>query len=118
MSLLQEIQAPLTAAQLTLYTGYAPTGAVLPYTVHRPLTVTEVNLAVNGDALSWDHQTTLYCCGGSVEASYNLGLAVMRALQGVRVAGTTLSVSMGYSGTQVEGHYESQITVQLHQGGI
>ena len=118
MSILAAITAPLTGANMTVYTGYPPTGARLPYTVHRPLSVTDDMLAVNGDALEWDYQTTLYCAGASVEASYNLALAVMRVLQGTRVAGTTLSVSMGYTGAPVEGHYESQVTVQLHQGGI
>jgi hypothetical protein len=118
MSTLSDINTLVEAAGLTIHTGYAPTGAIPPYSVHRPLFVGGDVIALTGEVIDWDHQTTIYCCAASVEASYNLALAVMRALQGARVSGTTLSTSMGYSGAQVEGHYESQVTVQLNQGGI
>jgi hypothetical protein len=118
MSTLQDINTLVEAEGLTIWTGYAPSGARLPYSVHRPLFVGGDVIAVTGEVIDWDHQTTIYCCAESVEASYNLALAVMRSLQNKRVAGTTLSTSMGYSGAQVEGHYESQVTVQLNQGGI
>lgn len=103
---------------LTCYTGQAPTGAKLPYTVHRPLIAEATERAISGDATVWDEQTSLYACGESVEASFNLALALMLALDGVRLGGTTLATSMGYAGAPVEGHYESQVTVQLSQGGI
>lgn len=118
MSIFNDIQAVAQAANLTVYPGYAPTGATLPYTVHRPLVLNDDVVALAGNAVLWDHQTTLYACGASVEASYNLAVELIRALQGARVGGTTLSTSMGYTGAQVEGHYESQVTVQLNQGGI
>lgn len=98
--------------------GYPRTASTVPYYVHRPLFVGDDELALNGEALSWDHQTTFYCCAASPTASYNMAMDLMRVLQGSRVAGTTLSTSMGYSGAQVEGHYESQVTVQLNQGGL
>ena len=116
MSILTDIGALVT--QAPLHTGEAPTGAVLPYVVHRPLLVGDLEVALSGDAMDWDYQTSLYCCGASVEASFNLALAVVGTLQGKRVGGTTLSASTGYIGAQVEGHYESQVTVQLNQGGI
>lgn len=116
MSILSEISALVKAAPV--HTGYAPTGAKLPYVVHRPLLVDDLDLALSGDAIDWDYQTTLYCCAAGVEASFNLALAVVGTLQGKRVGNTTLSTSIGYSGALVEGHYESQITVQLNQGGI
>lgn len=116
MSIFNDINALVTAAPAHL--GYAPTGARVPYVVSRPLIVDDLELALAGNALDWDFQFSLYCCGGSVEASYNLALEVMQQLQGVRVGDTTLSTSMGYIGAQVEGHYESQVTVQLNQGGI
>lgn len=100
------------------YEGYPPTGTKLPYVVNRPLIVDSLELALNGDAIDWDYQFTLYCCAGSVEASFNLARLVMGELQGARVGGTTISTSMGYSGARVEGHYESQVTVQLNQGGL
>ena len=116
MSLLTDIGALVT--QATLFTGYAQTGASLPYVVHRPLLVEPETQAIAGQAIDWDFQTTLYCCAASVEASFNLALAVCGTLQGARVGDTTLSASIGYSGASVEGHYESQVTVQLNQGGI
>jgi hypothetical protein len=116
MSILTDITDLVTIAPA--YTGYAPTDAVLPYVAHRPLLVDSLETAINGDALDWDYQTTLYCCGGSVEASFNLALSVAGTLQGARIGNTTLSTSIGYVGAPVEGHYESQVTVQLNQGGI
>ena len=118
MDILNDVNALVTAAGLPVYTGYAPTGTQLPYIVHRPLILDTVESAINGDALYWDYQTTLYVCAGSVEAAFNMSVLLMRALQGALVGGTTLSASMGYAGAQVEGHYESQVTVQLNQGGI
>lgn len=116
MSILNDITDLVTVAPS--HTGYAPTGAALPYVVSRPLIIDDAELAINGDALDWDFQFSLYCCGASVEACFNLAVMVMGELQGKRVGGTTLSTSMGYVGALVEGHYESQVTVQLNQGGI
>lgn len=116
MSIYNDITALVTAAPAI--EGYPGTGQKVPYVVSRPLLVDDLELALNGEAIDWDLQFTLYCCGASVEASFNLALAVMAELNGARVGGTILSTSMGYSGAQVEGHYESQVTVQLNQGGI
>lgn len=98
--------------------GYPSSGLALPYTVHRPLNIDVDTDSITGEVIDWDYQTTLYACAGSVEASLNLAVALMAALSGARVSGTTLRTSMGYSGAQVEGHYESQVTVQLYKGGI
>jgi len=118
MSILTEVSDIIKASNLAVYNGYPTTGATLPYTVHRPLIIDVDDLALSGDTLGWDYQTALYACGASVEASFNLALLLMRTLQGQRVGGTVISTSMGYSGAQVEGHYESQVTIQLNQGGI
>lgn len=116
MSIYEDINALITVARAHL--GYAPTGAKLPYVVSRPLLIDDLTLALDGSAIDWDLQYSLYCCGASVAASHNLALMVIQELHGQRVGGTTLSTSMGYDGAQVEGHYESQVTVQLNQGGI
>lgn len=118
MSILDDIKALVEGAGLVIYTGYAATNARLPYVVQRPLYLDAGDTAISGDAVAWDNQVSLYACGASVEASFNLGLEVIRAIQGKRVADTTLNTSMGYSGAPVEGHYESQVTAQLNQGGI
>ena len=116
MSIYTDITDLVTQADT--YEGYPATGAQLPYVVSRPLLADTLEQAINGTAMDWDVQFSLYCCGASVAASYNLAVSVMMTLQGARVGGTTLSVSMGYSGAQVEGHYETQVTVQLNQGGL
>ncbi|QKN87713.1 hypothetical protein IXEL_12 [Microbacterium phage Ixel] len=118
MSLMDDIKSLAEAASLTVHNGYAPTGAHVPYTVQRPIIMAENERAVAGNGISWDQQMGLYACGASVEASYNLALDLMRAIDGKPSGGSTLSTSMGYSGAQVEGHYETQVTVQLTQGGI
>ncbi|QNL30967.1 tail terminator [Microbacterium phage GaeCeo] len=115
---MSDLTALLDSLGVPAVQGYAATKAALPYVVARPLVVAGEDIALNGATMAWDNQHSLYCAAASVEASYNLALAVMRALDGQRVGDSTLSASMGYSGAQVEGHYESQVTVQTYQGGI
>jgi len=118
-SILQEINSLIELVGVPVFPGYPATGASLPYVVSRPLLVDNTTeLALNGDAVDWDFNIAVYCCAAGVEASFNLALAVIGTLQGARVRGTTLAASMGYNGAEVEGHYESQVTVQLNQGGI
>ena len=116
MSIFDDINALVLTAPA--HTGYAPSQAQAPYVVSRPLLIDDLTVALDGSAIDWDFQFSLYCVGASVEVSYNLALGVMGDLQGKRVGDTTLSTSMGYIGAQVEGLYESQVTVQLNQGGI
>lgn len=115
---MDQVSALVEAAGVSCYNGYAPSNAKVPYVVNRPLIVDHENVALNGAALDWDNQFSLFAAGGSVEASYNLALDVISALQGKRVGGSTLDTSMGYVGAQVEGHYESQVTAQVNTGGI
>lgn len=118
-SLLGDVNALVALTGVQVWPGYAPTGAGLPYAVSRPLDVGhDDELAITGDAHDWNVQISVYCCAASVEASFNLALAVIGTLQGARMRGTTLSATMGYNGAEVEGHYESQVTVQLNQGGF
>lgn len=115
---LNTIKAVYQGVDAAHYVGYPDTGSTVPFTCVRPLIINPDELALNGEALVWDDQFTVYCAGGSVEASYNLAVLVIQATHGSRVGGTTLSSSMGYVGAPVEGHYESQVTIQLNQGGI
>lgn len=118
-SLLGDVNALVALTGVQVWPGYAPTEAALPYAVSRPLDVGhDDELAITGDAHDWNVQLSVYCCAASVEASFNLALAVIGTLQGARMRGTTLSATMGYNGAEVEGHYESQVTVQLNQGGF
>jgi hypothetical protein len=116
---LEDVTNLLDSLDCPSYEGYAPTGARVPYVVARPQIMDHEELvAITGDAVAWNNEMYLYACGGSVSASYNLAVQVMGILQGARLEGSTLDTTMGYAGASVEGHYESQITVQKHQGGL
>lgn len=118
MTVINDLEALLT--DLDSVIGYARTDQVVPYVVIRPLylgTADDVE-ALSGDALGWDQQISVYCCGASVEACYNLALDVMARCQGKRAGGHTMSTSLGYVGAPVEGHFESQVTIQMNQGEL
>lgn len=114
MSILDDINGLITG--VPAFIGYAASGQKLPYVASRPLLADDLEAAIAGNAIDWDFQFTIYCCAASVAASFNLAMMVMNQLQGQRVGGTTLAVSLGYDGALVEGHYESAVVVQLHQG--
>lgn len=113
-----QVNAHIETLPVKVYDGYAPTGARAPYVVTRPLFLDAEGIALDGSAVAWDYQVTAYCVGASVSASFNLAQSVIGAVQGKRVDDSTLSASMGYTGAQVEGQYESQVTIQTHQGGL
>jgi hypothetical protein len=115
---LSDIRPLVEAIGVAVFDGYARSGAKVPYVVQRPMLINYENLALNGSAIDWDNQFNLYACGGSVEASFNLAKEVIAAVHGERVGGSTLAASMGYSGAPVEGHYETEVTVQINTGGI
>lgn len=116
MSIFNDVIALVTSAPA--FVGNAPTDQKMPYVASSLLLLDDLELAINGEAIDWDFQFSLYCAAASVEAAFNLAVMVCNDLQGKRVGGTTLSTSVGYNGAQVEGHYESQVTVQLNQGSI
>lgn len=103
---------------ITSYSGYPATQARLPYVVARPLLLDPMDVAVDGTTYSWDYSFSLYCCGGSVEASFNLSKLVVSQLSGQYVGGSTLAARVGYVGAAVEGHYESQVTIEITQGVV
>lgn len=113
-----DITAALASVPVTHYEGFPATGARLPYTVTRPLLVDPYTGAIAGDSLGWDVNFTTYCAAASPDASYNLAIAVMATLEGKRIGDSPVRVSTGYVGASVEGHYESQVTIQTDQGGI
>lgn len=115
---LQSLVNAIQSLGLVATPGYPASGARPPYVVVRPMIVDHENVAVNGQAIDWDHQYGLYCVGGSVEASFNLAKSVVAGLDGGRFGDSTASLSIGYVGAQVEGNYETQVTAQSTQGGI
>lgn len=116
--MLQEIANMLAPLGVPADVGYPDTGTKLPYVAIRPLLIDQVSVAIAGNTIDWDYQFTIYACAGSVEAAHNLAVSVMQTLDGKLFGNSTLSTSMGYTGAQVEGHYESQVTVQLNQGAL
>lgn len=112
------IKTALAGVGDPVYIGYPPTGATLPYVVVRPYLVDLPVLTVTGHALVRDEQQAIYCCGASVDASYNLAQLVMQTLQGARVGGGVVDTSMGYVGAAIEGRYETQVTAQAYEGGF
>lgn len=106
----------IQALGMTAYAGYPATGAQLPYVVHRPSLALPDNEALAGNAIDWDNQHYIYCAAASVEACYNMAIDLTNALQGSRLGDDMLSASIGYIGAPVEGHYETQITLQTYQG--
>ena len=115
---MKDISTLLRAGGLTVFDGYAKTGSAPPYVVNRPMILDGDTEALCGQNISWDFNFSLYCVASSVEASFNLAVMAVKALQGKRVGGSTLSCSMGYTGAQVESRYESQVTVQINQGEL
>lgn len=116
MSLEALKEAIALATGTAAYSGYADTGAQVPYSVVRPGTHTP-DVAIAGNALEWDTSFLVYCCGASIEACYNLAKLVL-SLQGTMVDGHALSCSLGYVGAQVESHYETAVTIQFNQGAL
>lgn len=115
---MSQITALVQGAGISTHEGYAKTGSKPPYVVIRPMVIDPDVLALCGQSIDWDFNFGIYCVGASVDASYNLGAMVMQALQSQRVGGSVLSCSMGYVGAQVEGRYETQVTVQINQGAL
>ena len=115
---MSDLNPILNTDSISTYSGYASTGAKLPYRVVRPFILDPTDIALSGDALDWDFQFSVYCCAASVEASFNLAKDTMSRLQGARIGSSTLSTSLGYAGAPVEGWYESQIIVQVTQGEL
>lgn len=115
--LLQKVVDAVGNSQVNVHVGYPPTVVKAPYVTIRPLTIQQDVVAVSGDMISWDTQIGVYCVGNSVGASWNLALAVL-SLQGVLLGGNVLNTSVGYTGAKIEGNYETQVTVQTHQGAV
>ena len=117
--LLGDLNAIVEQVGVPVYPGYAPTGVALPYIVTRPIDVgIDDDPAIAGNITDWNLQLGVYCVAAGVQASFNLALAVMGLAQGAWMRGTTLAASMGYNGAEIEGNYESQVTIQLNQGAL
>lgn len=117
--LLGDLNAIVEQVGVPVYPGYAPSGVALPYIVTRPIDVgIDDDPAVAGNITDWNLQLGVYCVAAGVQASFNLALAVMGLAQGAWMRGTTLAASMGYNGAEIEGNYESQVTIQLNQGAL
>lgn len=115
---MSDIISAIEASGITVYDGEAATGARLPYIVVRPLNLGAEDLALSGGSMAWNNEFTAYCCGAGHTASFNVAKLLIQAVQGMHVGDSTLSTTLGYVGARVEGNYETQVTIQVHQGGI
>lgn len=115
---MDELTAVLSGidANVPVYSGYAPTGARAPYLVVRPLYLESAGDALSGDSVGWSDQTSVYAVAASVTASGNLARAVVRETHGLYVGGSALSATANYAGVQIEGQYESQVTITRTRG--
>ena len=114
------IQELIDLVPVQAYAGEAPTGAHPPYVVVRPGTVAVADdtTALCGLQVAWDVSYDLHCRAGSGEASWNIALDCVTALQGTRTSQGVLSCTVNYTGALVEGAYETQLSVQLYQGEL
>lgn len=115
---LADIITVLQTTGVPVYEGAPATGAQLPYIVVRPLNLSADDVALSGDAVVWDSQVAAYCCAAGSTASFNVAKLLIQATQGTRVGDSTMTNTLGYVGARVEGNYETQVTIQVHQGGI
>jgi len=100
------------------YDGYAATGAKLPYLVVRPMTTDPDDFTVCGGATTWTDRVGVYCCAASVAASANLARDVAGELVGKNLGSGVAHTSVAYYGNELEGQYESLVTVTTTEGAL
>lgn len=91
--------------------GYPHTGVRPPYIVVRPLSSTTETQSLEG-TMVWSGEYAVYCVADTVWGSANLAMDAKKLLDGVYIDGTTLTASMSYTGSPVQGLYESLVTIQ------
>lgn len=100
----QELGAPVCR-------GYPQTKMRPPYIVVRPLSSTVETQSLES-TMVWSGEYAVYCVADTVWGSANLAMDVKKLLDGVYIDGTTLTASMSYTGSPVQGLYESLVTIQ------
>ena len=95
----QELGAPVCR-------GYPQTKMRPPYIVVRPLSST-VEAQSLESTMVWSGEYAVYCVADTVWGSANLAMDVKKLLDGVYIDGT-----MSYTGSPVQGLYESLVTIQ------
>lgn len=112
----EKLQPELQGAKV--FSGAAVTGAQAPYVVLRGISTTPDILTLEAQPTAWGYMWGAYCVGGSPEASYNLAVAAVQALQGRWAGDSLLSCEIAYVGLRVEGLYESLVQIDVQQGRI
>lgn len=112
----QKLQPELQGARV--FNGAAATGAQAPYVVLRGISTTPDTLTLEAQPMAWGYVWGAYCVGSSPEASYNLAVAAVQALQGRWAGDSLLSCEVAYTGLRVEGLYESLVQISVQQGRI
>jgi len=110
----------LLISEFPVYSGYAPTNAVPPYGVLRPISYssTDIGRPVSGRQWTMDVSIGLYCVAGSAAASLNMALDALTVLDGHNFAGTQLLCQLMYNGAFIDGRYETLVTINYTEGVI
>lgn len=116
--MLDDILTGLGGVGFSVYKGYAPNNAKPPHAVLRPVYLGDGPVPLSGPQLAYPATIGVYCRGASVEASFNMAVAAIKALDGLAMRGTQAVASMGYTGAVVDGAYESQVTVTFTEGSL
>ena len=101
-----------------VFSGAAASGVHAPYVVLRGISTTPDTLTLEAQPLSWGYLWGAYCVGDSPEASYNIAVAAVQALQGRWAGDSLLSCEIAYTGLRVEGLYETLVQINVQQGRI
>ena len=115
--LLIDVVTILQSANVTVYSGYAFTEATAPYIVVRPLAFIPDTLTLSGTPFASAESFSVYCCGASVEASFNLALSVMSVIADQRIGGYVPVMRINYTGAEVQGLYETNLEITMETGG-
>ena len=121
--MLQAIQSTLIEAQPVPSTsmiaiGDVPSQVAYPYIVIRPIYTAPDERAVCGQSLTWGQQVGVYCVAQAPDASMYIAHNVIGALDGEMIDGAVLQAEATYSGSNVNGVFESLVTIRYEKGTI
>ena len=114
----EQLKSILATLGVPVYDGYPSDGAKLPYIVIRPSLTDPETVSVKGTAINYAATYTVHCCTRGVTASYNLGLDVLKLVNGYYLGGTTLQANLGYVAQEISGQFETQLTVNHMTGEL
>lgn len=94
--------------------GYPNTDLKPPYAVVRPLLIRPDHVSIDGSALAWEDQYTIYCVGTSVKTSNQLSRDVVSLFQGNQEDLFLFQAESTLGTNLVESLYETPVLIQLN----